>query len=194
MSYSGEPLVKSRLTQVWDASVSPSHAAHYPLAPNSATLGLSSSLGEGSVRNSREAFLKSLERAFRSNSLEFGPCSSNVDDMGENVGRCQGLPEMHPCRSSSTEFINFISGSQQLTSGHAEQQVAVERQIAVGRSLVKGLDLTRSERRESLQLEKDNSLSSFELKLGQPSQQSQSVGPPASSAANHMQRVMQRGI
>ncbi|CAM6105213.1 unnamed protein product [Calypogeia fissa] len=194
LSYSGEPLVKSRLTQVWDASVSPSQSANFPLTPSSATLGLSSNLGEGCVRNSRETFLKSLERAFRSSSLEFGPCPSNVEDIVENVGRCQGLPEMHPGRNSSTEFINFISGSQQLMAGHTEQQVAVERQIAVGsRSFLKGLDLTWSERREALQLEKDNSLSNFELKLGQPSQQAQSVGPPASSAANQMQRVMQRG-
>lgn len=192
-SYKRKPCVKSRLNQVCDASASPRSAANDPFTQHSASLGLSSNLGEGCLRNSKEIFLKSFER-FTGSSLDAGSYLSSAEDMGENVRRCRGLPDMLSFRNSSTEFINFINGSQELVDGHAEQQVAVEHQIVPGsRSFLKRLDSTWTERRDSLQHEKDNSLSSFELKLGQPSQQSQPVGSPVSSAANQMPRVLQRG-
>lgn len=208
--YNGNPsMVKSKMTQVWDASLANgSNPLLHATQSISNTKYASTNSGQGSLQDLRESLLQSSGRTYRGNApTEYGPSQFYSDNPQQTYSRSQvNIGSSTPFQGShlgdmpmSNEYFNFISdgGQRYISPG---QQVSAAVRNAKGPNY----PLNRwSDGQEPRLKEKDSSSSSFELRLGQPSQQAQPAGAPFSpmpppTVEHHKPRlfeqVMSRGI
>jgi hypothetical protein len=187
------PVMKSRTTQIWDASVSNGNAAtRYATESISNTKYGPLSTGNGGMMDTREAVLKSYgqSQSFRGASMasDLGsPMSGQFYTASTHESLSRGQGNMGPSTFQSMSHSGHVA----MNNGHnfindgSQRYPWAGQQVNSGSRSGKGANHVASrlsEGQESRMRENDIA-SSFELRLGQPSQQTQAAGASFSSMA-----------
>ena len=186
------PVMKSRTTQMWDASVSNGNASTLHATESISNTKYGFSTGNSGTVDTRAAVLKSYGQSqlYRGASMapDLGPPMSGqfyTASTHESLSRSQGIMEGSMFQSMSHSGHVTMSNGHNFIDERSQRYSWAEQQVSGGSRSGKETNYAASrlcEGQESRKRENDIA-SSFELRLGQPSQQPQTLGTSFSSMA-----------
>ncbi|XP_024368681.2 uncharacterized protein [Physcomitrium patens] len=182
------PMMKSRTTQLWDASVgigstSTLHAAESFSNTKFGPLNT----GNVGMMDSRETVLKTYGQSYRGASAtsDVGSGQLHTASPHESLSRDQGYMGVNMVQSMSNSGQVDMSNEHNLTNDGGQRYSSAGQQVSASVRNGKGINYwaNRWTEGQEYRTRENDSLSNFELRLGQPSQQTQAAGTSFSSMA-----------